>query len=44
MMSSEKWFEPATKVIDMLKWKASYGKVGNDDIGGAAVGFMSLRL
>lgn len=34
MMSSEKWFEPATKVIDMLKWKASYGKVGNDDIGG----------
>lgn len=34
MMSSEKWFEPATKVIDMLKWKASYGKVGDDDIGG----------
>ncbi len=34
MMSSEKWFQPATKVIDMLKWKASYGKVGNDDIGG----------
>ena len=34
MMSGEKWFEPATKVIDMLKWKASYGKVGNDDIGG----------
>lgn len=34
MMSNEKWFEPATKVIDMLKWKASYGKVGNDDIGG----------
>lgn len=34
MMSSEKWFEPATKVIDMLKWKASYGKVGSDDIGG----------
>ena len=34
MMSSEKWFESATKVIDMLKWKASYGKVGNDDIGG----------
>lgn len=34
MMSNEKWFSPATKVIDMLKWKISYGKVGNDDIGG----------
>lgn len=34
MMSSEPWFEPARKVIDMWKWKASYGKVGNDDIGG----------
>ncbi|WP_294479837.1 TonB-dependent receptor [uncultured Bacteroides sp.] len=34
MASSEKWFEPATKVIDLLKFKASYGKVGNDDIGG----------
>ena len=34
MMSNEKWFQPATKVIDMLKLKASYGKVGNDDIGG----------
>lgn len=34
MVSQEKWFEPATKVVDMLKLKASYGKVGNDDIGG----------
>lgn len=34
MMSNEKWFQPATKVVDMLKLKASYGKVGNDDIGG----------
>ena len=32
MMSNEKWFEPIT--VDMLKLKASYGKVGNDDIGG----------
>lgn len=29
-----KWFEPLTKTIDMLKLKGSYGKVGNDDIGG----------
>lgn len=34
MVSNEKWFEPATKVMDMFKIKASYGKVGNDDIGG----------
>ena len=34
MASNEKWFEPLTNIIDMLKFKASYGKVGNDDIGG----------
>lgn len=34
MVSNEKWFEPATKVVDVLKLKASYGLVGNDDIGG----------
>ena len=34
MVSNEKWFEPLTKTIDMLKLKGSYGKVGNDDIGG----------
>lgn len=34
MVSNEKWFKPATKIIDMLKLKGSYGKVGNDDIGG----------
>lgn len=34
MVSNEKWFEPVTKVVDMLKLKASYGLVGNDDIGG----------
>jgi TonB-linked SusC/RagA family outer membrane protein len=33
MMSSEKWFEPLTKVVSSWKWKASYGKVGNDAIG-----------
>lgn len=34
MVSNEQWFQPVTKVIDMLKVKGSYGKVGNDDIGG----------
>lgn len=34
MVSNEKWFQPLSKVFDMLKLKASYGLVGNDDIGG----------
>lgn len=34
MASNEKWFAPITPVIDVLKLKASYGLVGNDDIGG----------
>ena len=34
MVSHEKWFELFTKTVDMLKLKGSYGKVGNDDIGG----------
>lgn len=34
MVSNEKWFEPISKTVDMLKIKGSYGKVGNDDIGG----------
>lgn len=33
MVSNEKWFRPAMKVMNELKLKASYGKVGNDDIG-----------
>jgi len=34
LVSSEKFFEPLTKYIDLLKLKGSYGLVGNDDIGG----------
>jgi len=34
MMSSEDWFAPLTNVVDLLKLKGSYGKVGNDNIGG----------
>lgn len=35
MVSNEKWFEPIAKTVDLLKLKASYGVVGNDDIGGS---------
>lgn len=35
MISNEKFFEPLTNVVDMLKVKGSYGIVGNDDIGGS---------
>lgn len=34
MVSNEKWFQPLTNTIDLLKLKASHGLVGNDDIGG----------
>ncbi len=34
MVSNETWFEPLLKTVDLLKLKASHGKVGNDDIGG----------
>lgn len=33
-MSEEPFFEKAKDVVDMLKFKASYGLVGNDQIGG----------
>ncbi len=32
MVSSEEWFKPIKEVVDLLKFKASYGKVGNDKI------------
>jgi len=33
MVSSEKFFKPLENAIDMLKFKTSYGLVGNDKIG-----------
>lgn len=33
LVSNERWFEPALKVVDLLKIKASHGIVGNDKIG-----------
>lgn len=35
MVSNEKFFQPITSVIDVLKIKGSYGIVGNDQIGGS---------
>lgn len=32
VISNEKWFDPATKVISLLKLRTSYGLVGNDQI------------
>lgn len=34
MISNEKFWKPISKTIDQLKIRASYGKVGNDEIGG----------
>jgi len=35
MVSSEKFFQPFTHIVDVLKLKGSYGIVGNDKIGGS---------
>ncbi len=34
MVSNENWFQPIISTINLLKIKASYGIVGNDNIGG----------
>lgn len=34
MISNEKFFQPLTHVVDVLKIRGSYGVVGNDNIGG----------
>ena len=35
MISNEPWWEGVSDVINLLKFKASYGTVGNDQIGGS---------
>ncbi|MDR0713086.1 MAG: TonB-dependent receptor [Bacteroidales bacterium] len=35
MISEEEFFEPIKQVVNMLKIRASYGLVGNDNIGGS---------
>lgn len=34
VMSNEKFWEPLTPVVSLFKLKASYGEIGNDQIGG----------
>ena len=34
IISNEKFWEPLTPVVNLLKFKASYGEIGNDQIGG----------
>ena len=35
MISNEEWWDDLKNVVNLLKIKASYGKVGNDQIGGS---------
>jgi len=42
LISNEKWFKPATKYINNLKLRASYGLVGNDNIGSSKNRFYYL--
>ena len=42
MMSNEKWFKPAAKVVNNLKLRYSYGLVGNDNIGSSSNRFYYL--
>ena len=42
MISNEKFWEPFSRIMPKLKFKYSYGKVGNDDIADAADRFFFL--
>jgi TonB-linked SusC/RagA family outer membrane protein len=41
-ISNEKFFEPLTRTINMLKFRATYGLVGNDQIGNSADRFFYM--
>ena len=42
MISNEKFFKPLTNVVNNLKFRASYGLVGNDNIGSSSNRFYYL--
>ena len=42
MISNEKWFKPASKAVNNLKLRYSYGLVGNDNIGSSTNRFYYL--
>lgn len=41
VMSEEKFFHPLKSIVSFLKFRASFGLVGNEDIGGARFMYMS---
>jgi len=40
-VSNEKWFEPASKVINFMKLRATWGKVGNSKITGRRFAYLA---
>jgi len=40
-ISNEKWFEPVTKVINFMKLRATWGKVGNSKITGRRFAYLA---
>ncbi len=44
LMSEEPWWDPVKNYVNMVKWKASYGKVGNDQISGTRWLYLSTII
>lgn len=44
LQSEEEYWAPLKDVVNMLKWKASYGKVGNDQISGTRWLYLSTII
>ena len=44
LMSEEPWWAPVKDYVNMVKWKGSYGKVGNDQISGTRWLYLSTII
>lgn len=44
IVSEEAFMQPLRKVISKLKLRASYGQVGNANLGGRRFAYLSLQL
>lgn len=44
LMSEEPWWAPIKDYVNMVKWKGSYGKVGNDQISGTRWLYLSTII
>ncbi len=44
LMSEEPWWAPVKDDVNMVKWKGSYGKVGNDQISGTRWLYLSTII